>query len=111
MVIVKRVFFLYDIPLDQIRGGHAHKELHQVLIVLNGSLEVEEFARTGETIARFVHVLNSPSVGLYIPPMIWTTERKFSDGAVCMALASDHFDESDYIRDFGEFTAALETNP
>jgi dTDP-4-dehydrorhamnose 3,5-epimerase-like enzyme len=103
---IKRVFFLYDVPVGQTRGGHAHKTLHQFLIALNGSVEVEAFSPSGDTITRSVHVLSSSSVGLYIPPMAWSTERNFADRTVCVALASDYFEESDYFRDYGEFLAA-----
>jgi dTDP-4-dehydrorhamnose 3,5-epimerase-like enzyme len=102
---VKRVFYLYDVPRGQTRGAHAHKELHQVLVCLAGSFDV--IVEDGRTENRF-H-LDQPSIGLYIPPLIWDTEVDFAAGTVCMVLASDHYDESDYYRDYGGYLRAVRT--
>lgn len=93
---IKRVFYIYDIPGGKDRGAHAHKECHQFLIAASGSFEVEmDDGKTKRTI-----VLNRPYFGLHIPPGIWSAEKGFSSGAVCLVLASHAYDESDYIRNY-----------
>ena len=96
---VKRVFYLYDIPGGESRGAHAHKECHQFLIAASGSFEV--LLDDGLT-KRRVH-LNSPAIGLHIPPGIWASENNFSNGSICLVLASMEYSEEDYIRDYEEF--------
>jgi dTDP-4-dehydrorhamnose 3,5-epimerase-like enzyme len=96
---IKRVFYLYDVPTGEDRGAHAHKKLHQFLICLSGSFDVlldDGYEKQS------VH-LNRPWKGLHIPPMIWASEVNFDPGSVCLVLASDLYDESDYIRDYQEF--------
>jgi oxalate decarboxylase/phosphoglucose isomerase-like protein (cupin superfamily) len=100
---VKRVFYLYDVPPGQTRGAHAHKQLHQVLVSLAGSFEV--IVADGLREQRFR--LTEPSTGLYVPPLIWDTEVNFTPGAVCMVLASDYYDESDYYRDYDVYLRAV----
>ncbi len=95
---IKRVFYLYDIPGGESRGAHAHKKCHQFLVAASGSFEV--LANDG--IEEIVFQLNRSSVGLYIPPGIWASEVNFSSGSVCLVMASDLYDESDYIRDYNE---------
>jgi hypothetical protein len=99
---IQRVYYLYDVPSQSTRAGHAHKALHQLLIALSGSFDVHlhDGARR-ETVT-----LNRPNRGLLIGPMLWRDIDNFSSGAVCLVLASLHFDESDYIRDFDAFQAA-----
>ena len=92
---VKRVFYLYGVQPGQIRGAHAHKDLHQLLVCLSGSFDV--VVADGREQRQFR--LSDPAVGLYVPPLIWDTELNFSPGAVCMVLASSHYDEGDYYRD------------
>ncbi len=92
---IKRVFYLYDIPTAESRGAHAHRELHQFLICLSGSFDVELFDGK-ET--KIVH-LNRPWIGLHIPPMIWASEVNFDPGSICLVLTSDTYNEGDYIRD------------
>jgi oxalate decarboxylase/phosphoglucose isomerase-like protein (cupin superfamily) len=99
---VKRVFYLYDVTTGESRGGHAHKELHQVLICLSGSFDV--LVNDGIT-QRCIH-LNQPSTGLYIPPLIWDTEMNFEPGSVCMVLASAHYSEADYYREYKPYLEA-----
>lgn len=96
---IKRVYYLYDVPSDAFRGGHAHKELYQFLIPLSGSFEVR--LKDGES-ERLVS-LNKPDKGLLIKPGIWREIENFSSGSVCLVLASDVYDEADYIRNFDEF--------
>ena len=100
---VKRVFYLYGVPLGQSRGAHAHRELHQVMICLAGSFDV--IVRDGIKEQRYS--LTDPSFGLYVPPMVWDLEVNFSAGAVCMVLASDYYDEADYYRDWNEYLEAV----
>jgi hypothetical protein len=102
---IRRVFYLYDVPAGQTRGGHAHRELHQVLVAVAGHFEVLVDDGVTERQFRLCH----PSVGLYVPPLIWDTEVNFSPGAVCMVLASDEYDESDYYRERGEYLKAVES--
>lgn len=96
---VERVFYLFDVPSDAARGGHAHKQQSQVLIALSGSFEVVLKSK----IHTQVYTLNKPDQGLFIPPGWWREMENFSSGAVCLVLASDVFDEADYLRDFDEF--------
>lgn len=96
---IARVYYLYDVPGGATRGGHAHRELEQVLIAMSGSFEVIVDDGTQRRGIR----LNRSYVGLYIPPMIWRELIDFSSGSVCMALASAHYDEGDYIRDHSAF--------
>lgn len=96
---VKRVFYLYDVPTGESRGAHAHREQHQFLICLSGSFDVElDDGRTRTS----VH-LNRPWKGLHIPPMIWAAEVNFDAHSVCLVLASDVYDEADYIRSYDDF--------
>lgn len=96
---IKRVYYLYDVPGGAERGGHAHKELQQIIIAMSGSFDV--VLDDGLRKRRF-H-LNRSFYGLYIPNMIWREIDNFSSGSVCMVLASEHFDEADYYRDYQEF--------
>lgn len=96
---IKRVYYLYDVPSDSYRGGHAHKNLYQFLIPLSGSFEVH--LKDGENQTKIT--LNKPNKGLLIVPGIWREIDNFSSGAVCLVLASQEYDESDYIRDYKEF--------
>ena len=95
----KRLFYLYDVPTGEDRGAHAHKELHQFLVCLSGSFDV--VADDGVSNSR-IH-LNRPWIGLHIPPMIWAAEVNFDPGSVCLVMASDIYEESDYIRDYQDF--------
>lgn len=96
---VERIFYLYDIPGGESRGSHAHKTCHQFLVAASGSFEV---LIDDGTVQRQV-MLNKPSMGLHIPPGIWASEVNFSSGSICLVLASQIFDESDYIRDYEAF--------
>ena len=97
--IVKRIFYLYDIPGGESRGAHSHKECHQFLIATSGSFEVQlDDGKVKKTV-----MLNQPFRGLHIPPGIWASEVNFSSGAICLVMASHTYDESDYIRDYDLF--------
>ncbi len=96
---IKRVYYLYDVPGGAERGGHAHKDLHQIIIAIAGSFDV--VINDGSDTQRF-H-LNRSYFGLYVCPMIWRELDNFSSGSVCLVLASDYFSEADYIRDFPQF--------
>ena len=96
---IKRTYYMYDIPGGSVRGSHAHKELHQLVIAMSGSFDVLLFDGYAEK--RF-H-LNRSYFGLYISPLMWRTLDNFSSGAVCMVLASSYYTETDYIRDYKEF--------
>lgn len=96
---IARVFYLYDVPTGEDRGAHAHKALHQFLVCLSGSFDVQIDDGTNKSV---VH-LNRPWIGLHIPPMIWASEVNFDPGSVCLVLASMKYDEGDYIRNYGMF--------
>ena len=96
---IRRIFYLYDVPTEESRGAHAHKLLHQFLICLSGSFDV--IIDDGHSKGT-IH-LNRPWRGLHVPPMIWAAEVNFDPGSVCLALVSDSFEESDYIRNYKEF--------
>lgn len=100
---IKRVYYLYDVPGGSDRGSHAHKNLHQFVVAMSGSFDV--VLDDGKEKKRF-H-LNRSYYGLYVCPMMWRELDNFSSGSVCMVLASAHYDESDYIRDYTEFTALV----
>lgn len=96
---VKRVYYLYDIPGGESRGGHAHKELYQLIIAASGSFSVT--LDDGKVKRTFL--LNRPYQGLLVVPGVWRTLDDFSSGSVCLVLASLEYDESDYIREYSEF--------
>ncbi|CDF80230.1 WxcM-like domain-containing protein [Formosa agariphila KMM 3901] len=98
---IKRVYYLFDVPSDAYRGGHAHKKQVSLLIALSGSFEV--VIKNGITEERIV--LNKPDKGLLIPTGIWRELENFSSGSVCLVLASTEFEEAEYIRDYPEFLA------
>lgn len=96
---IKRVYYLYDVPSDAFRGGHAHKSLYQLIIPLRGSFEV--LLNDGKTTKKVI--LNKPNIGLLLVPGIWREIDNFSSGSVCLVLASHHYNENDYIRAFEAF--------
>jgi len=96
---IKRVYYIYNVPDGALRGAHAHRRLHQVLVCLHGSMKVDcEFC--GQKVT---YELNDPTVGLYMGPYVWRNMYDFSNDAVCVVFASDYYDESDYIRDYSVF--------
>ncbi|TYB76866.1 sugar 3,4-ketoisomerase [Bizionia myxarmorum] len=96
---IKRVYYLYDVPSSAHRGGHAHKKLFQVLVALSGSFEVH--LKDGDNETKIT--LNKPDKALLIVPGIWREIGNFSSGSVCLVLASEEYDEEDYIRDYADF--------
>jgi hypothetical protein len=96
---INRVYYLYDIPGGEVRGGHAHKELQQLIIAVSGSFDITiDDGHNKKTIS-----LNRPYYGLHIIPGIWRDLSNFSSGAICLVLASHKYDAGDYIRDYSEF--------
>ncbi len=96
---IRRVFYSFDIPGGEARGAHAHKRCHQLLVAASGSFEVV----LDDGVNTRTLLLNRPFYGLHIPPGIWASEQSFSSGSICLVLASEGFDEDDYIRDYAEF--------
>ena len=96
---IKRVYYLFDVPSNATRGGHAHQSLQQCLIALSGSFDV--ILNDGQNDKKVT--LNKPNIGLLIPNGIWRSLENFYSGSVCLVLASNVFNEADYIRDFDEF--------
>jgi hypothetical protein len=99
---IRRVYYLYDVPGGAERGGHAHKDLHQLIIAMSGSFDV--VIDDGREQKR-IH-LNRSYKGLYVCPMIWRALDNFSSGSVCMVLASNIYSEDDYYRDYHEYLEA-----
>lgn len=96
---IKRIYYLYDVPGGNSRGGHAHKDLYQIMIALSGSFSVT--LDDGKLKRNFL--LNQPYQGLLIPPGLWRDLDNFSSGSICMVLASEVYDENDYFRDYEKF--------
>ena len=96
---IKRAYWVYDVPAGESRGGHAHKQLRQLVIALSGSFTVT----LDNGYERKTVLLNHPWQGLLIDTNIWRTLDDFSSGVVCLVLASEHFSEGDYIYDYNEF--------
>jgi hypothetical protein len=99
---IRRVFYLYDVPGGESRGGHAHRDLEQLVIAANGSFDV--IVDNGTEHERFS--LNRSYYGLYVPRMVWTHLENFSSGSVSLVMASLPYDEADYYRDYDEFQRA-----
>jgi len=96
---VKRAYYLYDVPGGEARGGHAHKELRQLIIAASGSFEVT----LDDGNVKRTYMLNRANIGLLVVPGIWRELTNFSSGSVCLVLASLMYDEFDYIRDYNEY--------
>jgi dTDP-4-dehydrorhamnose 3,5-epimerase-like enzyme len=104
---IQRVYWLYEVPIGELRGGHAHTNLEQVLIALHGNLTV--IVDDGKR--RETFILDRPNVGLYIGNNIWREMSNFSDGAVCLVLASKPYDPAGYIRNYNEFRRGVLHTP
>jgi hypothetical protein len=96
---IRRVYYLYDVPGGAKRAGHAHRQLQQLLIAVAGSFDV--VLDDGQ--AREVVTLNRSYIGLLVPHLVWREIENFASGSVCLVLASEHYDEADYIHDYDEF--------
>ena len=96
---IKRTYWIYDVPGGEIRGGHAYKSTHEFIIAISGSFDVvlDNYKETK------IYPLNRSYFGLYVPNMIWRKLENFSTNSLCLILASDDYDESEYIRDYEMF--------
>lgn len=103
---IKRIYYMYNIPQGASRGCHAHKSLEQVLICISGQCSI--LMDNGQE--REEVTLSRKTEGVYIPPKIWHEIRSCSDNAIIIALASDYYDESDYIRDYADFMRYIAVN-
>lgn len=102
---VSRMFFVTDVPSQRIRGEHAHRTCHQLLLCLQGSVSVAvDNGKIRET-----HLLDTPEIALYVPPMIWASQYHYSANAVLAVFASHSYEAADYIRDYPSFISALQT--
>ena len=100
---IKRIYYIYDVPGGESRGGHAHKNLEQIIIAVSGSFDI----KVDDGKERKTFSLNRAYYGLYVPSMVWREIDNFSSGSVCLTLASDYYKESDYIRNYDEFLVQL----
>ena len=101
--VPRRYFIVYDVPGKDVRGEHAHRRCHQFLVCLRGSLSVVvDDGKSSEEIA-----LDRPSIGLYLPPMVWAVQYRYSADALLLVFASEPYDAGDYIRDYDEFLSVL----
>ncbi len=99
-----RFFLVFDVPADEIRGNHAHRRVSQVLVCVKGSCLVTlDDGRHNDRV-----VLDSPASGIYIPPLVWATQQKFSREAALLVLSSEVYDSGEYIRDYDEFKRIVE---
>ncbi len=98
-LMIRRVYYIYDVQAGAERGGHSHHDTTEIVIALSGSFDV--CVDDGHNIRRIS--LNRPSQGLLLPTGIWRTLDNFSSGAVCLVLASEKYDEGDYVRDYDQF--------
>jgi dTDP-4-dehydrorhamnose 3,5-epimerase-like enzyme len=102
---IKRVFYLYDVPGNAKRGAHAHKESEQFIIAISGSFEIS----VDDGLKEERYQINRSDCGLYIGSMLWHELSNFSSGTVCMVLASNFYDESDYYRNYKDFFEAIKS--
>lgn len=103
--VAKRYFLVFDVSSKEVRGEHAHKELHQFLVCVKGSCFV--MVDDGEN--REEYCLDSPGLAIHIPPMVWSVQYKYSHDAVLLVLASDIYDPDDYIRDYDQFLETVDS--
>ena len=96
---IKRVFYIYDVTGGEERGGHSHKRLQQVIVAISGAFDV----LLDDGVNQRSVTLNRPYQGLLVAPGVWSKQHNFSSGSVCLVLASDHYCEEDYVRDYDQF--------
>jgi hypothetical protein len=96
---IKRVYYLYDIPGGEDRGGHAHKELQQLIVAASGSFDL----MIDDSREKKIYSLNRPYLGVILPPGLWRELGNFSSGSICLVMASKKYDELDYIRSYEKF--------
>ncbi len=96
---IRRVYYLYDVPGGEMRGGHAHHDLYQLIVAASGSFDVV----LDDSVSCRTVSLNRPYHGLLVVPGIWRELENFSSGAVCLVLASEHYSEADYVREYPDF--------
>lgn len=96
---IKRTYWIYDVPGGEVRGGHAYRNMHEFIIAISGSFDVvlDNFRETK------IYPLNRSYFGLYVPNMVWRKLENFSTNSLCLILASDDYNEADYIRDYEQF--------
>ena len=104
---IKRVYYLYDVPSNATRGGHAHKQLQQFLVAVSGSFDVV----LDDGLSRATFHLNRPYRGLYIPNGLWRELENFSSGAVCVSMVSEIYEEEDYLRAYQDFKLFKSSHP
>jgi len=100
---VRRVYYMYGAGAGSARGAHAHRKLHQLIVAMQGSFEISLDNGRG----RCVHRLDEPTRGLYLGPMVWRDMAEFSADSICFVLASERYDDADYIRDYEGFLQEL----
>jgi hypothetical protein len=100
---IARVYYLYNVPVESERGGHAHHDLEQVIFALSGSMRI----KIDDGYNKSEHWLRNPQKGLHITQKVWREMDCFSQGAVCMVLASQRYDEEDYIRNYKDFIKSV----
>ncbi|MFV0382297.1 MAG: sugar 3,4-ketoisomerase [Breznakia sp.] len=103
--VIKRIYYLTKVPENTTRGFHSHTQLQQVLLCLNGSVDIKISTPSQSEVV----TLNNPATGLYIGPMVWREMMNFSAGSVLMVLASEHYDEKEYLRDYDEYVKLANT--
>lgn len=104
---VKRIFFVYRVPSEEVRGEHAHRELRQFLVCIHGRCSI--VADDGSTRREFL--LDNPTIGLHLPPLVWAVQYKFTPDAVLLVIASAPYDPADYIREYSDFLRAVGGRP
>ncbi len=104
---IRRIFYLYDVPADEMRASHALRKCHQCLIAMAGKFDV----LLDDGFVQKTYHLDQPNLGLYVPPMVWREVLNFSPGAVCVVLASEFYDPADYFEDLANFLKTVRTNP
>ena len=103
---IRRTYYLYDVPAGAARGGHAHKSTHEFIIAASGSFTVV----LDNGVKRQKYFLNRPHYGLYVPTLVWRELENFSSGSICLVVASEEYDESDYYREYEDFQIARQGN-